>query len=54
MEKVKWEKIFYDSGKIKYAGFKKYDANRKELIPSGEGIRYFETGGKHMEAKIYL
>jgi hypothetical protein len=35
MGNVKWEKIFYASGNIKYEGFTKYDTNGKELIPAG-------------------
>ncbi|WP_461207878.1 toxin-antitoxin system YwqK family antitoxin [Clostridium sp. DL1XJH146] len=50
--KAKWEIIYYPSGKIKYEGFTKCEESMKELVPSGQGIRYFENGVKHMEGSF--
>ncbi|MGH4117930.1 hypothetical protein [Clostridium sp.] len=48
-EKITWLKIFYLTGELKFEGFTKYSANVKELVPSGQGVKYFINGQKHME-----
>jgi antitoxin component YwqK of YwqJK toxin-antitoxin module len=51
-EKLKWENIYYASGVIKYEGFTYFDLKLKELVPSGQGLKYFENGNKHMEGSF--
>jgi hypothetical protein len=51
-EKLKWENIYYPTGVLKYEGFTYFDLKLKELVPSGQGLKYFENGNKHMEGSF--
>ena len=50
--KIKWQEIYYPSGVLKYEGFTKIDSRVNELIPYGQGIKYFEDGKKNMEGSF--
>ena len=50
--KIKWQEIYYLSGVLKYEGFTKIDSRVYELIPYGQGIKYFEDGKKNMEVNF--
>lgn len=50
--KIKWQEIYYPSGALKYEGFTKIDSKVNELIPYGQGIKYFEDGKKNMEGNF--
>lgn len=50
--KIKWQEIYYPSGSLKYEGFTKIDSRVNELIPCGQGIKYFENGKKNMEGNF--
>ena len=47
--KIKWNELYYPSGVLKYEGFTKIDSRVNEIIPYGQGIKYFEDGKKNME-----
>lgn len=47
--KLKYGKIFYDTGELKYEGYLKPHDQLNEDIPFGKGIKYFQNGQKHME-----
>lgn len=51
-EQIKWEKLYYPSGKLHYEGFTRFDTTRKELVPFGQGIKYFENGQEHMQGSF--
>jgi len=50
--KVEWQEIFYPSGSLKYEGFTKIDSRVNELIPFGQGVKFFENGNKNMEGSF--
>ncbi|MFT5875706.1 MAG: antitoxin component YwqK of YwqJK toxin-antitoxin module [Clostridium sp.] len=50
--KIEWQVIYYPSGALKYEGFTKIDSKVNELIPCGQGIKYFEDGKKNMEGRF--
>jgi len=50
--KIKWQEIYYLSGVLKYEGFTKIDSRVYELIPYGQGIKFFEDGKKNMEVSL--
>ena len=50
--KIKWQEIYYLSGVLKYEGFTKIASKVNELIPYGQGIKYFEDGKKNMEVNF--
>ena len=39
----------YPSGSLKYEGFAKIDSKVNELIPCGQGIKFYEDGKKKLE-----
>ena len=47
-----WEKLYYSSGDLRYEGFMKLSSNSKDLVPSGQGISYFENGEINMEGNF--
>ena len=49
---MKWENIYYPSGALKYKGFVYFDSKLKELVPTGQGLKYFENGSKQMEGNF--
>ena len=51
-KRIKWKNIYYPSGALKYEGFAYFDSKLKELIPTGQGVNYFENGNKHMEGSF--
>jgi antitoxin component YwqK of YwqJK toxin-antitoxin module len=40
--------MYFQSGSLHYESFMKLDAARKEFLPFGQGVKYFENGEKHM------
>ena len=51
-ETVTWGKIYYSTGDLKYEGFMKLSSNSKDLVPSRQGISYFENGKVNMEGNF--
>jgi len=49
---VQWQIIFYPLCSLKYEGFTKIDSNTNELIPCGQGVKFFENGNKNMEGAL--
>ena len=49
---MKWQEIYYPSGALKYQGFTKLDSKVNELIPYGQGIKFFEDGKRNMEGNF--
>jgi len=50
--KTKWNELYYPLGVLKYEGFTKIDSRVNEIIPYGQGIKYFEDGKKTMEGNF--